>query len=130
MRLLLDTHTLLWFFMGNSKLSANVKYLIEDPQNLKLISIVSVWEMTIKQSQNRLTLGKNAASYIQEKLNWVDFELLQISLNHLKGLSSLPFHHKDPFDRLLIAQAMQENVAILSKDMAFGAYPVEIIWDE
>ncbi|BAI91890.1 type II toxin-antitoxin system VapC family toxin [Arthrospira platensis NCB002] len=129
MRLLLDTHTVLWFFMGNSRLSDKVRDLVEDGHNHKLISVATVWEMSIKQSQNKLTLEKTASDYIEEKIRLDDFELLPIQLNHLRILSSLPFYHKDPFDRLLIAQAMQENIPILSKDMAFYAYPIQRIWD-
>ncbi|GCE92148.1 hypothetical protein NIES46_01830 [Arthrospira platensis NIES-46] len=129
MRLLLDTHTILWFFMGNSRLSDKVRDLVEDGHNHKLISVATVWEMSIKQSQNKLTLEKTASDYIEEKIRLDDFELLPIQLNHLRILSSLPFYHKDPFDRLLIAQAMQENIPILSKDMAFYAYPIQRIWD-
>ncbi|MDT9294078.1 MAG: type II toxin-antitoxin system VapC family toxin [Arthrospira platensis PCC 7345] len=129
MRLLLDTHTVLWFFMGNSQLSDKVRDLVEDGHNHKLISVATVWEMSIKQSQNKLTLEKTASDYIEEKIRLDDFELLPIQLNHLRILSSLAFYHKDPFDRLLIAQAMQENIPILSKDMAFYAYPIQRIWD-
>ncbi|MFO7029035.1 PIN domain nuclease [Limnospira fusiformis CCALA 023] len=129
MRLLLDTHTILWFFMGNSRLSDKVRDLVEDGHNHKLISVATVWEMSIKQSQNKLTLEKTASDYIEEKIRLDDFELLPIQLNHLRILSSLAFYHKDPFDRLLIAQAMQENIPILSKDMAFNAYPIQRIWD-
>ncbi|MDT9181493.1 type II toxin-antitoxin system VapC family toxin [Limnospira sp. PMC 289.06] len=129
MRLLLDTHTVLWFFMGNSQLSDKVRDLVEDGHNHKLISVAMVWEMSIKQSQNKLTLEKTASDYIEEKIRLDDFELLPIQLNHLRILSSLPFYHKDPFDRLLIAQAMQENIPILSKEMAFNAYPIQRIWD-
>ncbi|MCC5899899.1 MAG: type II toxin-antitoxin system VapC family toxin [Phormidium sp. BM_Day4_Bin.17] len=129
MRLLLDAHTVLWFFMGNSRLSDKVRDLVEDGHNHKLISVATVWEMSIKQSQNKLTLEKTASDYIEEKIRLDDFELLPIQLNHLRILSSLPFYHKDPFDRLLIAQAMQENIPILSKDMAFNAYPIQRIWD-
>ncbi len=129
MRLLLDTHTVLWFFMGNSRLSDKVRDLVEDGHNHKLISVATVWEMSIKQSQNKLTLEKTASDYIEEKIRLDDFELLPIQLNHLRILSSFPFYHKNPFYRLLIAQAMQENIPILSKDMAFNAYPIQRIWD-
>lgn len=129
MRLLLDTHTVIWFFMGNSQLSDRVRDLVEYGHNHKLISVATVWEMAIKQSQNKLNLEKNAADYIEEKISLDDFGLLPISLDHLRVLSSLLFYHKDPFDRLLIAQAMQEKIPILSKDIAFDAYPIQRIWD-
>ncbi|MCT7986147.1 type II toxin-antitoxin system VapC family toxin [Laspinema sp. A4] len=94
-----------------------------------MISVASVWEMAIKQSQNKLTLENLAADYIADKIQWADFDLLSINLRHLRLLSNLPFHHRDPFDRLLIAQAIQENIPILSKDIAFDAYPVQRIWN-
>jgi PIN domain nuclease of toxin-antitoxin system len=115
--------------MGNSQLSAKVRDLVEDRHNHKLISVATVWEMSIKQSQNKLILEKTAADYIEGKISLDNFELLPITLNYLRVLSSLPFYHKDPFDRLLIAQAMQENIPILSKDIAFDADPIPRIWD-
>ena len=128
MQLLVDTHALLWFFSGNSSLSDRVRDLMEDTQHQKLVSIASVWEMTIKQTQQKLILPMNAADYVREKVQWVDFELLPIDLNHLDVLYTLPLHHRDPFDRLLIAQAIYENSPILSKDKMFDAYPVRRYW--
>ncbi len=129
MQLLLDTHTILWFFGGHPNITDNVKDLIENQENTKLLSIASTWEMAIKQSKNKLDLGKTASDYIQEKIQYSDFKLLPIDLKHLKLISSLDFHHKDPFDRLLIAQAITEDIAILSKDTAFDLYSVKRIWD-
>jgi PIN domain nuclease of toxin-antitoxin system len=129
MRFILDTHTLLWFFAGNTQLSDRVRELIENPEHTKLISMASVWEMAIKQSQNKLNLNQTAVDYVSEKVNFEDFELLPIQLSQLRLISTLPFHHRDPFDRLLIAQGIDENIPILSKDVAFDAYPVQRIWN-
>jgi PIN domain nuclease of toxin-antitoxin system len=129
MQFLLDTHTLLWFFSGNSQLSDFGRNLIEDINHQKLISIASAWEIAIKQSKNKLTLAIPLEDYLQQKIQLDDFELLTIQLNHLTLVSTLPFYHNDPFDRLLIAQAMTENIPILSKDSAFDAYRVKRIWD-
>jgi PIN domain nuclease of toxin-antitoxin system len=129
MKLLLDTHTLLWFFSGNSNISPTVRLLIEDTQNQKLISVASIWEMAIKQSQSKLDLKKSASDYVEEKISFDDFELLPIQLNHLRLISTLPFYHRDPFDRLLIAQSIAEQVPILSKDKAFDQYSVARIWN-
>jgi PIN domain nuclease of toxin-antitoxin system len=85
--------------------------------------------MAIKQSKNKLTLALPLEDYIQQKLNLQDFELLPINLNHLGIISSLPFHHNDPFDRLIIAQAIVEKIPILSRDLAFDAYGIQRIWD-
>jgi len=87
--------------MGNSQLSDKVRDLVEYSHNHKLINVATVWEMAIKQSQNKLILEKTAADYIEEKIRLDDFELLPISLDHIRVLSSLPFYHKDPFDRIL-----------------------------
>ena len=128
MRLLVDTHALLWFFSGHSNLSDTVRDLMEDTKHQKLISLATVWEMAIKQSKKKLDLGKSSADYIGEKIQYKDFELLPIDLKHLTLISTLPFHHSDPFDRLLICQCIIENIPILSKDIAFDAYPIERIW--
>src|SRR4028118_2428292 len=130
MRLLLDTHTLIWFFAGNSQLSATARILIEDEDNNKLVSIASIWEMAIKQSKGRLNLSLPLHEYIGQKLSLEDFNLLNINLDHLSEIATMPFHHNDPFDRLLIAQAIREGIPILSKDSAFDAYSknVNLIW--
>jgi PIN domain nuclease of toxin-antitoxin system len=129
MRLLLDTHSLIWFFSGHPNLSATARQLMEDTTQQKLISLASVWEMGIKQSKGKLTLSLPLEDYIKEKIKLEDFELLPIQLNHLGVISTLPFHHNDPFDRLLIAQAMTENIPILSRDSAFNNYHLNRIWD-
>lgn len=130
MRLLLDTHTLLWFFSGNDKISDTAKILIENPQNHKFISIASIWEMAIKQSQGKLDLEVTAAQYVKEKLIADDFSLLPVQIEHLELISSLPFHHRDPFDRLLISQSITEQIPILSSDKAFNQYSVKRIWND
>ncbi|MEG3928986.1 MULTISPECIES: type II toxin-antitoxin system VapC family toxin [unclassified Microcoleus] len=124
MRLLLDTHTLIWFFAGNSKVSAIARILIEDEDNHKLVSIASIWEMAIKESKGLLNLSVPFQEYIAQKLSLEDFNLLNINLDHLNAIVTMPFRHKDPFDRLLIAQAMVE----VSKDSAFDAYSINRIW--
>ncbi|MFP4103324.1 type II toxin-antitoxin system VapC family toxin [Coleofasciculus sp.] len=129
MKFILDTHALIWFFSGNSNLSHTVRELMEDTNHEKNISIASVWEMAIKQSKGKLTLLLPLETYITQKINLEDFALLSIQLNHLGIISTLPFHHNDPFDRLLIAQAVVENIPILSRDITFDAYPVKRIWD-
>jgi PIN domain nuclease of toxin-antitoxin system len=129
MTLLLDTHSLIWFFSGHPKISDTARKLIEDVEQKKLISLVSVWEMGIKQSKGKLTLSLSLEDYIKEKIKLEDFEILPIQLNHLGMISSLPFHHNDPFDRLLIAQAIVENIPILSRDIAFDSYHINRIWD-
>lgn len=128
MRILLDTHTLIWFFAGNSQLSATARILIEDEDNHKLVSIASIWEMAIKESKGLLNLSVPFEEYIAQKLSLEDFNLLNINLEHLNAIVTMPFHHKDPFDRLLISQSMVEVIPILSKDSAFDAYAINRIW--
>lgn len=128
MRYLLDTHTLIWFFSGHEKLNDKVRQLMEDEANIKLISLASVWEMAIKQSKGKLTLALPLEEYIETKIKLPDFQLLAINLKHLGQIGKLAYHHNDPFDRLLIAQAITENLPILSKDSAFNQYEINIIW--
>lgn len=128
MRILLDTHTLIWFFAGDSQLSINARILIEDEDNNKLLSVATVWEMAIKNSKGHLNLSLPFQEYIEHKLSLEDFNLLDIDLAHLFAIVTMPFHHKDPFDRLLIAQAIVEGIPILSKDSAFDAYSINRIW--
>lgn len=130
MRLLLDTHTLIWFFAGDSQLSNTARILIEDEDNNKLVSIASIWEMAIKESKGHLNLSLPLHEYIGQKLSLEDFNLLNINLDHLSEIVTMPFYHKDPFDRLLIAQAIREGIPILSKDSAFDAYSknINLIW--
>jgi Uncharacterized protein conserved in bacteria len=115
-------------FAGDSQLSAIARILIEDEDNHKLVSIASIWEMAIKESQGRLNLTLPFQEYMGQKLSLEDFNLLNINLDHLNAIVTMPFHHKDPFDRLLIAQAMVEGISILSKDSAFDAYSINRIW--
>lgn len=128
MKYLLDTHALIWFFSGNPKLSKKVRILMENEDVTKFISLVSVWEMGIKQSKSKLTLAVPLEQYIQEKLTLEDYKILPITLKQLAKITTLPFHHNDPFDRLLIAQAIIEKIPILSKDTAFEPYQIEVIW--
>ncbi len=128
MKLLLDTHSLIWFFAGHPNLSDTVRQLMENPNYQKLISLATVWEMGIKLSKGKLFLSVPLENYITEKTRFEDFNLLPIELNHLALISTLPFYHSDPFDRLLIAQAMTEKIPLLSKDVALDSYPIRRIW--
>ena len=128
MKYLLDTHSLIWFFAGHPNLSNKVREIMEDDNHQKLISLVSVWEMGIKQSKGKFNLSLPLEDYINNNIKLEDFDLLPIKLNHVSLITSLPFHHNDPFDRLLIAQSIIENIPILSKDIAFDAYDVNRLW--
>lgn len=127
MNLLLDTHTFIWFLNGDNQLSKNLKDLITDVTNKCFISIASLWEIAIKTSLNKLEL-LGGFDRIADFLNENDIELLPINFEHIQTLSQLSFHHRDPFDRIIIAQALRENFAIATKDNAFSKYQVIIIW--
>ncbi|MBD1835038.1 type II toxin-antitoxin system VapC family toxin [Funiculus sociatus GB2-A5] len=126
MRQLLDTHSFIWFVMGNPRISPRLRSLIEDNQNL--LSIASVWEMAIKHSSGKLSFGLPFRIFIEQQLSLNSIELLSINLDHIDVIAALPFHHRDPFDRLLIAQSMVERIPILSADSAFDAYPITRLW--
>jgi len=128
MTLLLDTHAFLWFCQDDPSLSAVAKALIEDPTNRKLVSVASCWEIAIKAGLGKLTLGESSGTYLHNAFSRTGFELLAISLIHATAVESLPQHHKDPFDRLLICQAQAEGIPVVSADSRFDAYGVARLW--
>ena len=128
MRLLLDTHAFLWFIGGDTALSPYARQLIEDRTNERLLSIASFWEMAIKASLGRLTLTLSFADLVAEHVHGNVIELFEILPPHLDVLTTLPFYHKDPFDRMLIAQSQAENMPILSRDSAFDDYAIRRLW--
>jgi len=127
-RLLLDTHTFLWFIDGDTALSPYTRQLIEDRTNERLLSIASLWEMAIKASLGRLTLALSFTDLVAEHVHGNAIELFEILPRHLDVLTTLPFHHKDPFDRMIIAQSQAENIPILSRDSAFDDYAIRRLW--
>jgi PIN domain nuclease of toxin-antitoxin system len=128
MRLLLDTHAFLWFIMGSPNLSARARALIEDTANESFLSVAGLWEMAIKVSLGKLTLSDPLDVLVPQQLGLNGIELLGIQVAHAAAVSTLPFHHRDPFDRLLIAQAIVEAMPVVSADAAFDAYPVKRLW--
>ena len=128
MRLLLDTHSFLWFIMGDRRLSGTARSLIADVANDRLLSVASLWEMAIKRSLGKLLLAQPFGFLIPAQLQFSGIHLLAITVPHTVAVSTLPFHHRDPFDRLLVAQAMVEQLPIVSGDAAFDAYPVQRLW--
>ena len=128
MRPLLDTHSFLWFISGSSKLSQTARTLIEEPSNQPFLSIASLWEMAIKLSLGKLSLGEPFEVLIPEQMKANGINLLGIEIEHTALVATLPFHHRDPFDRLLVAQAVVERMPIVSADAAFDAYGVERLW--
>jgi PIN domain nuclease of toxin-antitoxin system len=128
MKLLLDTHTLLWFISGDSKLSLAARLLIEDGANNKFVSVVSLWEIAIKYGLGRLNLSDDFEKLFPYHLNINGFEQLAIENKHFYEFIKLPRHHSDPFDRLLIAQTISEGMSIISVDSAFDNYSVSRFW--
>ena len=128
MKLLLDTHTFLWFIGGNINLNSNAQKIIENRENQRFLSVASLWEMSIKVSIGKLNLALSFPDLVKREIYGNAIELLEILPTHLDVLAKLPFHHKDPFDRLIISQSIVERMAIVTKDKAFESYPVEVIW--
>jgi PIN domain nuclease of toxin-antitoxin system len=128
MRILLDTHTFLWFFAGSPQLSARARSVIEDPSTEPLLSMASLWEMAIKISLGKLSIGAQFATFITAQVQRNGIGLLGVTLDHTAHIISLPFHHRDPFDRLLVAQAVVEQLPIVSADSILSSYPVTRIW--
>ena len=128
MRLLLDTHAFLWFIMGSERLSGKAKGLIEHYGDERLLSTASLWEMAIKLSLSRLSLAQPLDVLIPEQLRLNGINVLSIELSHIAVVVTLPFHHRDPFDRLLVAQSIVEGLPIVSADVALDAYGVNRQW--
>ena len=128
MKYLIDTHTVLWFLKGDKKLSDKARRLIDSPRNSKFLSIVSLWEIAVKVSLGKLVLDKSFERLFPEQLYFNRIEVLDITVDSLIKLTTLPFHHRDPFDRLIIAQALVEELPIIGTDAAFDAYGISREW--
>lgn len=128
MRLLLDTHTFIWWDSEPTKLSAQALTLCQDQRNSLLLSVASIWEIQIKLQLDKLKLTLPLAELIESQQQTNHLEILPILLPHVLALQHLPAHHKDPFDRLLIAQANVEDVIILSNDPMFPKYTDKVLW--
>ena len=127
MKLLLDTHTFLWFLDDSPQLSQKGKALLEADNEL-LLSVASLWEIAIKLRLGKLTVAVPIEVLMTQQLTQNDIVLLPITVAPLIVVSTLPLHHRDPFDRLLVAQALVEQMPIVSADPAFDAYPVQRLW--
>jgi PIN domain nuclease of toxin-antitoxin system len=127
-RHLIDTYTLLWYTLADPKLSGPATALILDSANEILISPASYWEIAIKVSIGKLTLHQPYENFLDACLNKYGFTILPIEPSHTAALITLPFHYKDPFDRLLIDQAVIERIPIIGSDAAFDVYPVKRLW--
>ena len=128
MNVLLDTHALIWYSHTPEQLSQKALEIINSQENTISISQVSIWEMQIKISIGKLDLPQSVRELIECQIVSNGFRELNIRNEHLWGLTSLPLHHKDPFDRLLISQAQTDGLVLLSKDSKFATYDVQTIW--
>ncbi len=128
MKLLLDTHTFLWWDSEPSRLSSKALALCQDRANTVLLSVVSVWEMQIKSQLGKLKLSLPLAEVVETQRQTNNVKVMSVTLAHVLALENLPTPHKDPFDRLLIAQANVEGAVLVSDDPIFEEYPVKVIW--
>lgn len=127
MKLLLDTHVLLWSALEPDRIAPDVRSLIEDGENAVYVSVVSAWEIAIKQSLGKLTLRAPAERWLPEVIRRTGLETLSLGLDAALGVRALPYHHRDPFDRLLIAHASSEGLSIVTHDDAFVPYGVSLV---
>lgn len=127
-RLLLDTHAFLWFAFADERLSRSACEAIEDPSVVKMLSVASLWEIAIKLSLGKLELGTSLDRFFHDEVEGREIEVLAISNAHLLRVAGLPFHHRDPFDRLLVAQALVEGLAIATSDAGLAAYGISRLW--
>ena len=127
MNVLLDTHALLWFVAGDARLSSLARQTIEADETVNYVSMVSWWEIAVKCSIGKLTLDDSLDLFMKQRTA-EGFRTLPLEPQHLHPLVELPFHHRDPFDRLIICQSMVENMAICTCDENFKRYPVSLIW--
>jgi len=128
MRVLLDTHAFIWWDSEPDRLSSAARAVCQDRANTLLLSTASAWEMQIKIQLGKLKLNLPLPQVIEDHRKTNNIEILPVLLPHIFGLQNFPMHHKDPFDRLLIAQANVENVSVVTNDPAFALYPVKLLW--
>ena len=120
---LLDTHVFIWAMEKNLRLTSEIVDLLKDPEILVFVSVASIWEIVIKRNKTPLKIPKNVVGSI----NSVGFEILQIDAPHVMETEKLPYHHKDPFDRILIAQARTEKITLITSDSKIGKYKVKLL---
>ena len=128
MKIILDTQVLIWWTNDVSNISNRVQSIIFDVNNELLVSLASIWEIQIKVSLGKLSLPRPLPDIIATQVSENQIKIMQIELSHIYTLDLLPLHHRDPFDRIIIAQAMNEKISIASIDKAFDAYSIERIW--
>jgi PIN domain nuclease of toxin-antitoxin system len=128
MRVLVDTHVIVWWLIDDKRLSKTARRILEDPDQKRLVSFASLWEIAIKMSLGKLEVRNLMFSEIEPELRRYEFQFLPIRLADLEQLGSLPWRHRDPFDRLLIAQAIAEKVPLMTADTWAQGYPLVTVW--
>ena len=128
MHLLLDTHAFLWWTDSNPALSSVARHAIGDEANDCFLSIASCWEMAIKVSLGKLRLSQSVERFVAEQIAANGFQLLTVDFKHAAAVESLPFHHRDPFDRLLVSQSLAENLVLVTADPLMSKYGVSVLW--
>jgi len=127
LKLLLDTHIFLWLLFSPEKVTPQIKAAYKNQEHIVFLSLVSIWEIQLKSQLGKLSLEVDLETIIDDNIHSGFIKPLPIYLNHILALKNLPFYHKDPFDRLLIAQSIQENLTIVSNDSYFADYPVKTL---
>jgi PIN domain nuclease of toxin-antitoxin system len=128
MRILLDTHTVLWWAGDIERLSTKARTILSDVQSDIFMSVVTVWEIAIKYHLGRLRMPISPEQFIAHLTAELQLTILPIEASHTFTAASLPFHHRDPFDRLLVSHAMYHNIPILTSDSVLPRYPIQVIW--
>jgi PIN domain nuclease of toxin-antitoxin system len=128
MKLLLDTHVFIWWDSNPARLSKKALALCSDPGNTLLLSVASAWEMQIKMQMGKMQLSFPLQDIIREQQKDNGLQIIPVELEHVLALQSLPAHHRDPFDRLLIAQALAESAVLVSRDKTFSKYQLDLVW--
>ncbi len=127
MSYLADTHVLLWAVREPERVSSLARSVLEDGSQVVYFSIASIWEIAIKQSLGKLKLDATVREFVQAQIH-NDFKLLPVDVEHIARTATLPLHHRDPFDRMLIAQAEVEDLQIITMDASFSQYDVRCVW--
>jgi PIN domain nuclease of toxin-antitoxin system len=128
MRVLIDTHAILWWLAGDKRLPKTARRILEHSAHERLVSFVSLWEIAIKMSAGRLLVHDLSFSEVAAELRKHNFQFLPVRIGDLERLSSLPWHHRDPFDRLLIAQSLEEDIPLMTSDQSMKDYALQTIW--
>ncbi len=128
MRILLDTQAFLWMLSGAAEFSSKARRLVADPENDLFLSLASIWEIAIKSSIGKLKIAEPIATFIPAQMQANGIDQLDITFRHVARVVALPFHHRDPFDRLLLCQAAEEGLTLLSADPVFDRYKVPRVW--